>query len=111
MKKTMKINLKHFITFNLLLLSLLNSTGLYAARGEEEGGIGGTGYKNTEERLLRPEIPRQDVRPEIINVPRPAARPMRIERPTMVEQASELLPIPDHDRPESPGRMSITTQK
>lgn len=110
MKKRMKINLKHFTAFSILLLGSLNSTGLYAMR-EEEGGIGGTGYKNTEGRLLRPEIPNQGIRPEILNVPRPAARPMRIERPAAIERVPELLTVPDHDRPESPERMSITPQK
>jgi len=110
MKKRMKINLKRFTIFSILALSSLNSTGLYALNGEE-GGIGGTGYENTEGRLLRPEIPNQGIRPEIINMPRPAARPMKMERPTEIEGAPELLTVPDHDRPESPERMSIKPQK
>ena len=98
MKKMKNIKLKHFITLSFILLSALISTASYAARGEE-GGIGGTGFKDSEERLLRPEIPSQGIRPEIINAPHP---PVHIERPSAIERIPELFAVPDVDRPEAP---------
>ena len=107
MKKMKRIKLKRFITLGFLLLSTLISTASYAARGEE-GGIGGTGFEDSEERLLRPEIPSQGIRPEIFVAPRP---PVRIERPSAIEHAPELFAVPDIERPEAPAASILLPNK
>ena len=76
MKSMKKTTLKVITSRCILFIVLFNSFTLHAANGEEEGGIGGTGYKNNDGRLLRPDIPGQDMRPEIVDIPE---RPQRID--------------------------------
>ncbi|MBV1869951.1 MAG: hypothetical protein KUG76_03505 [Gammaproteobacteria bacterium] len=77
MKKAQKATLRAGVSSCILLFGFLHCANLPAANGEE-GGIGGTGYDDAKARLLRPDIPSHDIRPDMPGIPE---RPQTMDRP------------------------------
>ncbi|MBV1872425.1 MAG: hypothetical protein KUG83_07745 [Gammaproteobacteria bacterium] len=77
MKKALKATLRAGISSCIYLLGFLYCANLSVAN-DEEGGIGGTGYDDAKARLLRPDIPNHDIRPDMPGIPE---RPQTMERP------------------------------
>lgn len=86
----------------LTFLSGLNNISLAVSGGEEEGGIAGTGYKDRDQGVLRPDLPDRGIRPESIQVPaRPEIPTIRESRPDTMDAINMELPNDSVNKPEN----------